>query len=122
MPDKINYDLAVLSPGEKLWLRRRSWGRTQRQEAVSIRVNHSYYGMMEADALAAPPNILRSLPRSIKLDGYEMLRLARRRSGLELNDVARKNGVSHVTLLRWEEMATAKLVNFWAARGFRFVK
>lgn len=122
MLDPTNFDLAVLSAGEKLWLRRRAWGKTQRQEAVSLKVNHTYYGMMETGLLAVPAEIKRSLPRSIRLDGHEALRIARRRSGLELSDVARKNQVSHVTILKWEETSDHRLTAFWSARGFRFVK
>ena len=46
--------------------------------------------------------------------------VARLRSGKTVKEVAQEIGVSHVTLLLWERVCDAKLIEWWRRKGYIF--
>lgn len=113
----LNKDLSTASPGERLWLVRQNAGMTQREAADRHGCCLSIYQRYEQDKrepeyLVVPP------PLHIGL----LCALARRRSGLTLNQVAEALGVSKVTVLTMERAGDSRLVNFWRRKKFLFPK
>lgn len=111
---QINRNLRKLSNGEQLWLCRKALGQTQVEAA-----QRSYYGIR--------CYVLAELDRHdpITILGHwshpcarEKLTLARRRYGRDLRETAHLAGVSHRTLLLWEQAADNRLIRFWERRGF----
>ena len=100
----------ALTRGEERWLRRLRAGLSQAQLARVLGASRSARGRAEADP--APGTA------GLRLDPAERLRLARRRSGCGLRETARRVGVSHVTLLRWERDADPRLRDFWESNFF----
>ena len=113
MPDR---DLTRRTGGEEAWLRRKTAGRTQAEEAARLGVSRPTLWAVER-GLA---------PLRASMRGYSqptrtgLLWLARRRSGMGLREAALMAGVSHRTFLIWEKAGDTRLVRFWKAWGFRF--
>ncbi len=117
MTDK---DLAILTPGELLRIARHRAGLTQRQAAARAGVGKTAWWEAEKGLAPAPT------PREARLRAVrrptlaELLDLARRRSGLGLNEAAGLAGTSRVTLLAMERAGDDGLRAFWEKRGFKF--
>jgi hypothetical protein len=56
----------------------------------------------------------------IKPEVGELCFIARRRSGLTLNDIEQALGVSRPTVHDWERHADERIIEFWQDKGFRF--
>ncbi len=120
MSNKINHNLMDLADHERLWLVRVfEQGVSQDEMAPRTRLSHNHYVAAELGRRDLTP-LLRQL-YDYRIPPLEQrLRLARKRSGKQLKVLARALGVSHVTLLKMERRADARLVAFWRARGFKF--
>lgn len=116
MLDPLN--LTRRTRGEELWLQRHREGLSQAEMADRLRVSRTQLWALET-GLATPKKPRRPAPTPSRTD---LLRLARRRSGLRAQDVADGLGVSRVTLYAWESRADPRLTAFWALRGFTFVQ
>ena len=84
--------------GETLTILRRRESNTQTDFAASSYVSQMTVSLWESDAIKFPGDI-----EKIKLTQGEECYLLRRRLGLNLKETARKIGVSHVTLIKWEK-------------------
>lgn len=117
-----NKDLTTFSPGEMLWALRQRLGMTQETAARKIaKVCVDLYIHMEHDRRPMSSDARAVLGRPSGTAAVStLLGLARRRSGYGLKGTARRAGVSHTMLLRWEKAADQRLVRFWEARGYRF--
>jgi hypothetical protein len=69
-------------------------------------------GGYEFDRVEAPDWLQRKVA-NLKPTAPELLRLLRRRSGYGLHELARKYGVSHVSLLRRERLGDKDLLRFY---------
>jgi predicted DNA-binding transcriptional regulator AlpA len=141
----ISFDLGRLTPGERLWLWRRSGvsgaqtrrgvavdgrnsnstaivARSQLEAAVEVGLDASAYWAAEND-MSPAERVLEILAR-LKEPAYELAdacRLARRRSPLTLPEVAVAIGVgSRPTFYKLEAAGDRRVVKFWRDRGFRF--
>jgi len=110
----LDSNLNKLSSGEVLWVERKLIGLNQGDRAVRMGLTRNDYGRLERDYHDNGRSFRKPLPPAL------LLRLARRRSGLSLAEVAEMNKVSRVTLLKWERIEKDKLKNFWERRGFTF--
>lgn len=117
---KFNGNLYSRTPGETLWIARKAAGLTQALAASRAGLGENAYGDAEKDRnrRATPLKIgVRPVSRpSLPV----LLTLARRRSGLKLSEVARRLGVSKVTVHGWERSGRWALKEFWERRGFTF--
>lgn len=114
-------DLTTLTHGELLWLERQTLGLTQGEMAARERMARNLYGREERDMSPTKAGLVschwkgrRPLSRTL------LFRLARRRSELTLSEVASRNAVSKMTILKWERQGCDKLFQFWKRRGFTF--
>jgi len=99
---------APLTKGEISWLARKQRHETQRE----YRTRHHLTAaeLREAETDPAPSGG----PPPSSLDWPSRLRLARRRSGLRLRDVARCLGVTTMTVLTWEREGDQRMIRFWS--------
>lgn len=100
-----------LTPAERLWLWRRQKGFAQTAAASQLKYGRTSYARMEQGR--ALVKALRWLPLR-PMTTRVRLRLARRRSGLTMAEVARRLGVSHVTAYKMERLGSAALSAFYA--------
>lgn len=135
--DPDRFDLAQLSPAERLW----TWRHRQKTETGRL-FGRSGSAMNQAEA-AAKLGIGLPAYRSLELGGStalsaedvvaliealgplnpttgELCFLARRRSGETLTEVLESVGVSRMTFLKLERAGDPSLVRFWESRGYRF--
>ena len=114
----MNPDLSKLTDPERLYLWRKAKGWDLVRTAVNLGVGRGRLHAVELgrkDGLHLPLHIKQYQPTL-----PDLLRLARRRSGLGLREVAALVPTSHVTVLYAERRGEATLVKFWRGRGFRF--
>lgn len=114
----VNKNLAERTPAEELWLSRKAIGRTQGGQAAWLGVSRS--SLQDSERNGPVPMLLGLWQPVSGPDLPLLLALARRRSGLGLTGVARRAGVSRVTVLAWEKNEDRRLLEFWAGRGFTF--
>src|SRR4051812_25526731 len=97
------------TPGEGLWLWRRSLELTQAQAASVHKVSERRYNYWETDRERPDPCRVFYSPT-----GGDLCALARRRDGRPLRDLAAALGAgSHVTLLAWEREGDPRLMAAW---------
>lgn len=113
----LQFYVTYPTPGERLWLQRKMAKRTLRQEARRIGVNHNYYSEMERDRRDPPAHVAASLPFPTAYAGPFALQLMRRRAGVRLPELAKRLGVTRLTILKWERAADPRLVEFWTKDG-----
>ena len=94
-----------LNRGEMLWVQRMRQGRNQMEEARRRGIGRTTYSRLENDRT--------SDDRGMWLTRSEALVLARRRSTLELPELALILGVSRPTIHKWERLGSGVLVKFW---------
>ena len=99
----------VLTNGESLWLWRKREGLTPAAAAQGLKVSRSNYLKSELDETTDV------LGEDIVPTQQELVRILRRRSHLNRDELARKAGISHVTWLSWEKSdpVNPKLIEFW---------
>lgn len=135
----INYNLAELSPGEKLWIWRlsqpsnaptpegrggnRNAGRMTLLEAAhTLGITQQAYWTAENDR-GDPSSAALLLDRISELPEMTpalACRLARRRSGLRVDEIAHACGALSVpTFHNRERAADASVLTFWREFGFR---
>lgn len=104
----INVTL-VPTAGEVLWTWRKRNKLSVTLAARRLALPRARYVEAEHDRAdftdISEPQISPTLP--------ELLRLRRRRSLVARDDVARRLGVSHVTFLKWERSADARVIALW---------
>lgn len=113
----MNRDLRERTRGEELWLWRRSLGLTTAEAAGRLGIGRTTYWTCERGD-AVPPAGWRALKRPAPA---LLLGLARRRSGWTLQEVARRAGTSHVTLILREKEGDSGLIAWWERRDFIFM-
>lgn len=112
----------MISAGEYHWLKRRRDGHTvegwaaktgrSADEVRDIEWDRTNHSLTELEASTA---------QLIQLTPGELCALARRRSGMKMEDVAKRTGVSRMTVWKQEHdmTATAKdLAKWWTVRRF----
>lgn len=117
MPNRVMRDLSQLTRPEKLWL----WRRRRRvyQDELAARLNVGRNKLREYERGNGAKSIkLRDLTLPSSATTAERLRLARRRSGLDMFAAARALGVSRPTLRAMEERADRRLIKYWQNQGF----
>jgi len=108
-----------LTPGERLLLWRRSFGWTQTHAAIHTGFCRQLYSLMELDQhtpmIRTGPTGRLSFRPDIRepLDEAKLLFLARRRSGLTLEEIGKRLNVSRPTVLKWEDRGDARLRAFY---------
>lgn len=110
----VNRSLGRRTAGEDHWLFRRKTKMTQARIASIFNISERRYNLWETDR--ETPIIYRYPDPSMG----DLCALARRRQGWKLRRAAKKFGVTHVTLLRWEEASDPYLVAGWRSLGYRF--
>lgn len=122
MPKDRNLNLKKLTAGESLWLWRTRQGWSQKAAARYLRLSRIPLVQMELDRRdLLPMSVLgTAMSGSTHISVGEMCRLARRRSGVDLRRVAKRAGVSHMTVLKWERTCNPRLRTYWRGRGFTF--
>lgn len=100
-----------VSPGERMWLRRKALCLSQREFCRKFGLSRGRLSAMELDRLEIPPRLLEGVDVGVR----PTLALLRRRSGLTLLGVAGVLGVSGVTVLAWERASDPRLIAWWAA-------
>jgi len=138
--DPILYDLGELSAAERLW----TWRHRQRTIVVRARRGRAGAGpgqgevaarlgistgayakleagrstLLDADEVESLVGALGALRPSVG----ELCRIARRRSGMTLAEIAAEApfAASKPTFLAKEESGAAEIVGFWEERGYRF--
>lgn len=145
LPKKTS-DLSRLTPGERLWLWRKSESsksksrrgvsvnspaessssvpRNQLEAASSLGLDTAAYWAAENDRL--DPEKVEEILRSVEEPPYTLvaaLRVARRRSHLSLTQVANAAGVgSKPTFYKLEGAGDSRVTEFWKSQGFMFPK
>lgn len=114
----MNKDLRVLSTGERLWLWRRHRGLTILEAAARFEVGKNRLGDLEREARDDWAFSGVGFEAD-QVTASDLLRLARRRSGIDLPAISNRLGVSRMTVLAWESTCDSRLVAFWRRRGFR---
>jgi DNA-binding XRE family transcriptional regulator len=76
--------------------------------------------MIDASDLGSIRDISQIIGEVSKPTRAEMCTLARRRSGLKLEEIAACLGTTHVTILKLERTADPKIVRFWVDEGYNF--
>lgn len=110
------YRASDLTPGERLWLRRRREGTTQLAEGRSHNVTEWQYSEWEHDRRQPVPYV-GLYPRA--LTPGEQCALARRRGDVNLRRLSELTGLSHVTVLKHENSTKrGALWAWWAERGW----
>ncbi len=99
----------VPTTGEILWTWRKREQLSVTLAAKRLSLTRSHYVEAEHDR-SSFEDVSKVLST---LTVPELLRLRRRRSLVARDDVARCLGVSHVTFLRWERCADARVIAFW---------
>lgn len=127
-------DLSKPTLGERLWLWRltaRADGRrvTLMEAASKLGVDVSTYWALEVGRHAEDSSsYVSALAALVRVDEPEVtlplaLRLARRRAGARLPEVALAVGIgSRPTFYKAERGGDARVVRYWEARGFDFSK
>lgn len=115
-----NLDLTKRTPGESLWLWRRAHHLSATEAAQNLGLGRtSLWGVERGSSV-----VHRRLPKVRRPALPLLLRLARRRSGMSLERVARGVGCSRTTLLKWEAggslAGAARVRGFWEHKGYRF--
>lgn len=119
MPHRVNKDLALRTPGEELWVRRKEAGLTMPKAARAAGLGRTTWWLYESGRKAPPAEVLG--PRRAFISLPTLLALARKRSGLGIHRTARTLGpMSHVTLLAREARGDPSLRAAWEGRGFWF--
>lgn len=106
-----------LTPGEALWLWRRTRGLNQAEAATRLGIGRGLVSALELGRATPGPGI--RVPVVAATPGWTLV-LARRRSGLGLAGVAARLGVSRPTVLAMERRADPALTKFWL--GFTFAR
>lgn len=107
----ISRDLRVITLGEAHWLTRRQLNRTQAEAADKMGVSRHTYAKHERAEGHVHGH---KAPLGVQCV------LARRRMGWTLFYTAHKIGISHVTLLKWEDDSENRLVDWWKRKGWVF--
>lgn len=110
----VNRSLGRRTAGEDHWLFRRQTKLTQARVAKIFKISERKYNLWETDR--EEPSFYRFPNPSLG----ELCALARRRQGWKLRRAAKEFGVTHVTLLRWEDDSDPYLVAGWRSLGYRF--
>lgn len=109
-------DLSRLGQGERLWVWRKQEGLTGHEAAARLGVGRGLFWEAEAGRRELPvayPSIGRpGLPL--------LLRLARKRSGIGLVELAYRLSTTHPTLLLREREGDHGLRAWWEGRGWTF--
>lgn len=113
-------DLGRRTSGERLWLARRAAGITIVDAARMAGVGENAYAAAERDRNRAVRGPVAGIPAVSKPTLPQLLALARRRSGLDLDAAASVGGCSRVTLLLKERTGSRGLKMCWANWGFTF--
>ena len=89
-----------LSKGERLWLARKRSGENQIDVARRMKVREQVYRAWEQgkDDERCPHVAIH-----VGLERNEQIALARRRKGYTIRAMAKRYGVSHVTVISWEK-------------------
>ncbi len=116
----IIFNLHELTDGERLWAHRR-WNMLKTQYAMAewYEISHRQYVDLELGRRMVP-RVLLGAGTSIRWEGWPLLALARRRSGLGLAQVAKRLGLSRQGYLNRERVGDIRLVNYWRGQGFKF--
>lgn len=114
---RVNRDLNKQTKGEQLWVWRKFSHMTGIEAAKYWSIGRNAYWNNEADLQDDIPQWV--FVSELRSDGL-LFKLARRRMGWGLEETARRVGVSHQTLLSWEETARPCLREWWEKKGFTF--
>lgn len=117
----LNINLRSVTTAEALWIWRRRAELTQRQAANQLGIPFKTYWNIEAGRMeyTLPPDIYQQ--RNF-LSEDERCAIARRRCQFffTIRELAKRFGISHVTLIAWERDGDPRLMKAWKAEGFRF--
>lgn len=112
----------MISAGEYHWLKRRRAGHTVESWAIKTGRSVDEVRDIEWDRLDQSLTESEAMNTELMtLTHGELCALARRRSGMKMEDVAKRTGVSRMTVWKQEHdmTATAKdLAKWWTARRF----
>lgn len=107
-----------LSKGERFWLNRRRLNKTQAQASRLYKVSEDRITAWENERnIDSCPHVV----LHAKLTTGEMLALARRRKEWDIREAAKKMGVSHVTVIKWEDdrnSTQAEALAWWTQHGW----
>lgn len=114
MPDTLDHKL-VLTTGEKLFLRRRRDGLSQKAQAKALGFSLTGYGLLELDKEDAPPLAPGEEPNLGVIKDHERCVIWRRRVGKKQSDIAADLDCCRmvVNLMEQGKKPCADLLQYW---------
>lgn len=122
MSNKVNKDLAEITPAEELQLIRDKLGLNQWDFADKMGVTRAQVQYMERgfNPEEAAALVRRTRVKVIPYTDRQIALLCRWRSGMTTASVAQALRVSRMILLKRENRGDETLLTYWQKKGFRF--